>query len=68
MLETPGNLEKEVIEAERELNGLILEKVCVTEKIVELANKNANQHVHASCPPQDTAVPSPESPQIGKEK
>ena len=54
LLETPEDLEKEILESE-EIDGLILEKICVTDKLIELANKDLNQHV------------SPKSPQMGQE-
>ena len=41
LLETPEDLEHEIIKAE-DLDGLILDKVCITEMFIELANKNVD--------------------------
>ena len=63
LLETPEDLEQDILVAE-ELDGLILEKICVTERFIELTNKNFSQH---SSSHQDTGVTLPQPLQMGKE-
>jgi len=62
-METHEDLEQEIFEAE-ELDGLIIEKVCITEKFIKLTSKNVNQHIS----PDDTDVSSPRPPHIGTGK
>ena len=68
LLETPEDLEKEILESE-ELDGLILEKICVTDKLIELANKDLNQHVSPKSPQmgQENQQPITSTPQMGQE-
>ena len=63
LLETPEDLKQDILVAE-ELDGLILEKVCVTERFTELTNKNFSQHASSH---QDTGVTLPQPLQMGKE-
>lgn len=57
LLETPEDLEQDILVAE-ELDGLILEKACVTERFIELTNKNVSQHASSHQDTGDT-VPQP---------
>ena len=68
LLETPEDLEKEILESE-ELDGLILEKICVTDKLIELTNKDLNHHVSPKSPQmgQENQQPSTSMPQMGQE-
>ena len=63
LLQKPEDLEQETFEAE-ELNGLILEKICITDKFIENASKNLNQHATS---PQDIDIASPISSQNGQQ-
>ena len=64
LLETPEELEAEILDAE-ELDSLIVEKVCVTDNLIEFAKGNLSQHVlpHG---PENISIPS-SSPQKGQE-
>ena len=68
LLETPEDLEKEILESE-ELDGLILEKICVTDKLIELANRDLNQHVSSKSPQmgQENQQPITSTAQMGQE-
>ena len=55
-LETPEELEAELLNAE-ELDSLIMEKVCVTDNLIELAKRNLSQHV-LSQSPENISIPS----------
>ena len=63
MLQKPEDLEQEIFEAE-ELNGLILEKICITDKFIEHASKNLNQRATS---PQDIDIASSISSQNGQQ-
>ena len=63
LLETPEELEAEILDAE-ELDSLIVEKVCLTDNLIELAKRNLNQHV-LSHSPENISTPS-SSPQKGQ--
>ena len=56
LLETPEDLEAEIFDAE-ELNSLIMEKVCVSDNLIELAKGNFSQHV-LSHSPENISTPS----------
>jgi len=43
LLETPEELEAEILDAE-ELDRLIVEKVCLTDNLIELTKRNLDQH------------------------
>ena len=64
LLETPEELEAEILDAE-ELDSLIVEKVCITDNLIEFAKRNLSQHVlpHG---PENISIPS-SSPQKGQE-
>ena len=64
LLETPEELEAEILDAE-ELDSLIVEKVSVTDNLIELAKRNLSQHV-LSHSPEKISIPSG-SPQKGQE-
>ena len=68
LLETPEDLEKEILESE-ELDGLILEKICVPDKLIELTNKDLNHHVSPKSPQMghENQQPSTSTPQMGQE-
>ena len=63
LLETPEELEAEILDAE-ELDSLIVEKVCLTDNLIELAKRNLDQHL-LSHSPENISIPS-SSPQKGK--
>ena len=64
LLETPGDLEAEILDKE-ELDSLIVEKICITDNLIELAKGNLSQHV-LSHSPENISTPS-SSPQKGQE-
>ena len=49
LLETPEELEAEILDAE-ELDSLIVEKICVTDNLIELAKRNLSQQVLSHSP------------------
>ncbi|CAH3113096.1 unnamed protein product, partial [Porites lobata] len=63
LLETPEELEAEILDAE-ELDSLIVEKVCLTDNLIELAKRNLDQYV-LSHSPGNISTPS-SSPQKGQ--
>jgi len=64
LLETPEELKAEILNAE-ELDSLIMEKVCATDNLIELAKGNLGQHV-LSHSPENISTPS-SLPQGGQE-
>ena len=64
LLETPEELEVEILDAE-ELDSLIVEKVCITDNLIELAKGNLSQHVSSHSP--ETIGTPPSLPQGGQE-
>ena len=64
LLETPEELEAEILDAE-ELDSLIVEKVSVTDNLIELAKRNLSQHI-LSHSLEKISIPS-SSPRKGQE-
>ena len=64
LLETPEDLEAEILDAE-ELDSLIVERICVTDNLIELAKRNLTQQV-LSYSPENISTPS-SSPQTEQE-
>ena len=64
LLETPEELEAEILDAEK-LDSLIVEKVCITDNLIELAKGNLSQHVSSHSPENISTLPS--LPQGGQE-
>ena len=60
LLETPEELVAEILDAE-ELDSLIVEKVCLTDNLIELAKRNLNQHL-LSHSPENISTPSGSPP------
>ena len=66
LLETPEELEAEILDAEElDTVSLIVEKVCVTDNLIELAKRNLSQHVLPHGPENISTLSS--SPQKGQE-
>ena len=63
LLETPDELEAEILDAE-ELDSLIVEKVCVTDNLIEVAKRNPSHHVLSHSPKNiNTTSSSPQKRQ-----